>query len=145
FYDADRAAHRAVQQATRPAPPAAAEQPAEPPPARVDIQVVSPVTGQPEPALVVPVVEAPAAQPAAPQKVAVLDRPAAALPNPGRWAYVLFQLRQKMALIFIPVALLIAQKELLRVLPAEVQEWQFAANALGLVGLLGLFLGMPWI
>ncbi len=63
----------------------------------------------------------------------------------GRWAYVIFQLRQKMALLFIPIALLVLMKEAMRQLPAEWQEWQLAVNALGGAGLLCIFIGLPWI
>jgi Zn-dependent protease with chaperone function len=66
-------------------------------------------------------------------------------PFGGRWTYVLFQLRQKLALVFIPVLLLVVQKELFRLFPATWQYWQSAINSIGFVVLLGVFLGMPWL
>jgi STE24 endopeptidase len=63
----------------------------------------------------------------------------------GRWTYVLFQLRQKLALVSIPVLLLILQKELIRLFPAGWQNWQSAINGAGFVILFGVFLGMPWL
>ncbi len=61
----------------------------------------------------------------------------------GRWTYVLFHLRQKLALVSIPVLLLILQKELIRLFPATWQHWQSAINGAGFVILFGVFLGMP--
>jgi Zn-dependent protease with chaperone function len=63
----------------------------------------------------------------------------------GRWTYVAFQLRQKLALVFIPVLLLIAQKELIRLFPSAWQNWQGAINAVGFVILACVFVGMPWL
>jgi Zn-dependent protease with chaperone function len=62
-----------------------------------------------------------------------------------RWTYVLFQLRQKLALVFIPVLLLIAQKELYRLSPPTWQHWQTTINGAGFVVLVGVFLCMPWL
>jgi STE24 endopeptidase len=64
----------------------------------------------------------------------------------GRWAYVAFQLRQKLALVSIPVLLLIGAKEGIRLLPASWRnEGGMAVQAVGMVALLAAFLGMPWI
>jgi Zn-dependent protease with chaperone function len=64
------------------------------------------------------------------------------IPFDGRWSYVAFQLRQKLALVFIPVLLLIAQKELTRLIPPAWQQWQ-GWVVLGVVCLTGIFVGMP--
>lgn len=76
-----------------------------------------------------------------------LDRVrAAALPAFGsRASYVLFQLRQKMALVFLPVLLLLVQKELQRLFPEAWQDWQKAANFLGIGVVLIVFMALPWI
>jgi Zn-dependent protease with chaperone function len=67
---------------------------------------------------------------------------AQAVPFDGRWGYLAFQLRQKLALVFIPVLLLIVQKELLRLVPPNWQE-RSVITLLGLTGLAGVFVGMP--
>jgi Zn-dependent protease with chaperone function len=67
-------------------------------------------------------------------------------PFGGRWAYVAFQARQKLALVFIPILLLIVQKEAFRFVPQGWREsWQSAVNVAGLVTLLAVFTAMPWI
>jgi Zn-dependent protease with chaperone function len=63
----------------------------------------------------------------------------------SRWAYVTFQLRQKLALEFLPLLLLIGQKELNRLFPADWRDWQWAVNLGGLTAGLTVVLGMPWI
>ncbi|HEY7310362.1 MAG TPA: M48 family metallopeptidase [Gemmataceae bacterium] len=63
----------------------------------------------------------------------------------SRVSYVLFQLRQKMALVFLPVALLLAQKELPRFFPELSQDWQKSVNVLGIAAVLVVFAAMPWI
>jgi STE24 endopeptidase len=63
----------------------------------------------------------------------------------GRWTYVAFQLRQKLALVFVPVILLIAQKEFFRHFTPERQQWQQVINCVGFVILLGVFIAMPWL
>jgi Zn-dependent protease with chaperone function len=63
----------------------------------------------------------------------------------GRAAYVLFQFRQKLGLVFIPVLLLVFQKELYRGLPNAWREWPGAANAGGILALALVFVTMPWI
>jgi Zn-dependent protease with chaperone function len=65
-------------------------------------------------------------------------------PFSRRWPYAVFQVRQKMALVFLPVALMIGQKELFRLLPREWQEWQ-GGNLLGIAALLVVFLAMPFL
>lgn len=70
----------------------------------------------------------------------------AALPAFGsRGSYVLFQLRQKLALVFLPVLLLLVQKEVQRLFPKAWQDWQKAANFLGIALVLIVFAAMPWI
>jgi Zn-dependent protease with chaperone function len=63
----------------------------------------------------------------------------------SRLSYVAFQARQKLALVFLPVLLLIVQKELFRLIPAEWQEWQAAANYLCIGTLLIVVVAMPWM
>jgi Zn-dependent protease with chaperone function len=63
----------------------------------------------------------------------------------GRLAYVLFQFRQKLGLVFIPVLLLVFQKELYRAMPHRWREWPWAANAGGILALALVFVTMPWI
>jgi hypothetical protein len=51
-------------------------------------------------------------------------------PFGGRWAYVGFQLQQKLALVFIPIVLLVGRQELFRLLPeawagSAVASWRF--------------------
>jgi STE24 endopeptidase len=87
----------------------------------------------------------------------------AAEPHPGAWlelerartatpasfgsraSYVLFQLRQKLALVFLPVLLLLVQKELQRLFPEAWQDWQKAVNFLGIAAVLIVFTVLPWI
>jgi Zn-dependent protease with chaperone function len=66
-----------------------------------------------------------------------------AVPFNGRWGYVAFQLRQKLALVFLPVLLLIIQKELTRLVPQSWKEWNGLVYVIGLTGLAGVFIGMP--
>lgn len=72
-------------------------------------------------------------------------RPATAAPFGGRWAYVGFQLRQKLALVFIPVLLLIVQKEAMRLFPEAWHDWQGTLNLVGVAALLVVFVSMPLI
>src|SRR5262249_9608683 len=76
--------------------------------------------------------------------------PPAAPPNAahrhfgGRWAYVLFQMRQKLALVLIPVAILLIQKEIQRRLLGLWSDWQTAVNLGGSACVLLAFVAMPW-
>jgi STE24 endopeptidase len=63
----------------------------------------------------------------------------------GRLGYVVFQARQKLALVFLPVALLIAQEEFHRLFPQAGSRWRGLIDVLGILGLLAVFIGMPWI
>ena len=76
-----------------------------------------------------------------------LERPRRAAPPAfgSRLTYVLFQLRQKLALVFLPVFLLVAQKELIRLFPDQAQEWQSVINVAGIASVMLLFTAMPWI
>jgi Zn-dependent protease with chaperone function len=76
-----------------------------------------------------------------------LERPRRALPPVfgSRVAYVLFQLRQKLALVFLPVLLLLFQKELARWFPEAAQDWQGVINIAGIAAVLLVFTAMPWI
>jgi STE24 endopeptidase len=62
-------------------------------------------------------------------------------PFVGRREYVTFQLRQKLALEFLPILLLIGYKEVSRLFPAAWDEWPGLIN----LGGLAFVLGMPWI
>jgi Zn-dependent protease with chaperone function len=63
----------------------------------------------------------------------------------SRASYVLFQARQKLALVFLPVLLLIVHKELQRLFPPLGDEWEGAANVVGCALLLGVFVTLPWM
>jgi Zn-dependent protease with chaperone function len=64
----------------------------------------------------------------------------------SRGSYVLFQVRQKLALVFLPVALLLIQKELRRLFPQAWAGWQEGAvNIAGVGAVLAVFVCMPWI
>ena len=63
----------------------------------------------------------------------------------SRMAYVLFQLRQKLALAFLPALLLLMLKDLQRLFPAAWQEWQKSINFLGIGAVLLVFIALPWI
>lgn len=58
----------------------------------------------------------------------------------GRWNYVLFQLRQRLALVFLPVMLLVAKNELSRQFPGS---WQEVLSWLSIAGLAAVFVCMP--
>jgi Zn-dependent protease with chaperone function len=64
------------------------------------------------------------------------------IPFGGRLSYVVFQLRQRLALVFIPLSLLLALKEVRRHVHDSVAAWEF-----GIIGV-GVFIvgfGMPWL
>jgi Zn-dependent protease with chaperone function len=64
------------------------------------------------------------------------------IPFGGRPGYVVFQLRQRLALVFIPLSLLLALKEVRRHVHQSVAAWEF-----GIIGV-GVFIvgfGMPWL
>ncbi|HEY7329406.1 MAG TPA: M48 family metallopeptidase [Gemmataceae bacterium] len=73
------------------------------------------------------------------------NRPSAPAPFGSRASYVLFQLRQKLALVFLPVLLLLVQREIQRLFPENWQEWQKTVNFLGIASVLIVFAAMPWI
>ncbi len=76
-----------------------------------------------------------------------LERGRAGLPAAfgSRAAYVLFQLRQKLVLAFVPVVLLLVTKELQRLFPQAWQEWPKTVNLLGIAAVMLVFAAMPWI
>jgi STE24 endopeptidase len=118
FYDADRAAHRA---------------------AHLEAHPDTPPEGDPCPRLPAPLDLA-----ADPFAFTGLElRPPAAPSFGGRWAYVAFHLRQKLALVFIPVALLILLKELSELFADTWQQWQSVVNVAAFAALGGVFIGMP--
>jgi Zn-dependent protease with chaperone function len=63
----------------------------------------------------------------------------------SRLSYVAFQARQKLALIFLPVLLLIAQKELLRLFPSVTDDWEGTANYVCIGTLLVVVIIIPWL
>jgi STE24 endopeptidase len=60
----------------------------------------------------------------------------------GRLTYVLFQLRQTLALVFIPLSLLLAMKEVRRNFRDSSTGWEVVIDIVG-VGF--VFVGMPWL
>jgi Zn-dependent protease with chaperone function len=62
----------------------------------------------------------------------------------SRVSYVLFQARQKLALVFLPVVLLIAHKELHRLLPDDTRDWETAISIAGPVAVAAVFVTLPW-
>ena len=70
-------------------------------------------------------------------------RQVTASPFGGRWAYVGFQLRQKLAFVFVPVFLVVAMKEVERFLPEAATEWPMLMQALGMCVMGCVLLGWP--
>jgi Zn-dependent protease with chaperone function len=64
------------------------------------------------------------------------------VPFGSRLAYILFQLRQTLALVFIPLSLLLALKEVRRHLHDSMANWEIGINA---VGFAVVCIGMPWL
>jgi Zn-dependent protease with chaperone function len=73
------------------------------------------------------------------------ERPALPPAFGSRASFVVFLARQRLGLVSIPLFLLIVQKELLRRLPEDWQQWQPAVNGIGIAALVAVFLTMPWI
>ncbi|MFQ3592936.1 MAG: M48 family metallopeptidase, partial [Gemmataceae bacterium] len=69
----------------------------------------------------------------------------APVPFAGRWAYVLFQLRQKLALVFIPLLFWVVRQELVRLLPSEWANGQLGTYAITGLGLVAMLVAMPWL
>ena len=64
----------------------------------------------------------------------------------GRWSYVAFQARQKLALVFLPVLLLVAQQEISLQLDEKIQnQWAWQLSAVGVLGVLAVMLSLPWM
>jgi Zn-dependent protease with chaperone function len=64
----------------------------------------------------------------------------------GRWSYVAFQARQKLAMVFLPVLLLVVQQEISLQIPDSVQkEWAWTLSAVGVAAVLGVLLTLPWM
>jgi Zn-dependent protease with chaperone function len=63
----------------------------------------------------------------------------------SRAAYVGFHFRQNLALVFLPIFLLLTEKELRRQFPALNQQWQVPASILGVGIAMAVFMTMPWI
>jgi STE24 endopeptidase len=62
----------------------------------------------------------------------------------SRVSHVIFQARQKLALVFLPVVLLLAHKEVRRLFPDDSREWETAVNIAGPVALGVVFVTLPW-
>jgi Zn-dependent protease with chaperone function len=72
------------------------------------------------------------------------DRPDAPAPHwRERWSFVLFHLRQNLALLVAPLALLVIDKGLRRLFPAPTYEKQLLVASVAL--LVVVFVGLPWI
>lgn len=63
----------------------------------------------------------------------------------SRASYVIFQLRQRLALVFLPVVLMLAQKEVQRLFPNVWQDWQKTVYVLSIAAVLLAFVALPWI
>jgi STE24 endopeptidase len=64
----------------------------------------------------------------------------------GRWSYVAFQARQKLALVFLPVLLLVAQQEINLQIDEKFQnEWAWQLSSVAIVGVLAVMLSLPWM
>ncbi len=64
-------------------------------------------------------------------------------PFGGRWAYVGFQVRQKLAFVFVPVFLIIGLKEIERLLPEASNQWPLLMQTLGVGVMGGVLVGWP--
>ncbi len=77
-----------------------------------------------------------------------MPRPVFRLPDTlaTRWGYILFQARQKLALVCIPLGLLLVQKEMQRLIPEEAwRRWDWLLHSLGFLSVLAAFALMPWL
>ncbi len=63
----------------------------------------------------------------------------------GRWSYVLFKLRNNLVLVFVPLTLLLLQKELFRFFPDLISKWEAVLTVLGFAGGMAVLAFMPWI
>jgi Zn-dependent protease with chaperone function len=64
----------------------------------------------------------------------------------GRLSWVLFQARQKLALVFLPVLLLILLKEGMRLVPqATLREFGGTVNFFACLALMVIFITLPWM
>jgi STE24 endopeptidase len=64
----------------------------------------------------------------------------------GRWSYVAFQARQKLALVFLPVLLLVVEQEISLYIGEKLEnEWAWQLSAVGVVGVLAVMLFLPWM
>jgi STE24 endopeptidase len=76
---------------------------------------------------------------------AVCGASGAAVPYWSRGAYLLFHIRQNLALVFIPVLLLITVQGLPRLLPQIQEGGQIASVATTLIAAVTVFICMPWV
>jgi STE24 endopeptidase len=63
----------------------------------------------------------------------------------GRWSYVLFKFRNTLVMVFVPLLLLVGQKELFRFFPDLVREWGDLVAGLGVLMVLTVFASLPWV
>jgi Zn-dependent protease with chaperone function len=64
----------------------------------------------------------------------------------GRWSYVVFQARQKLALVFLPVMLLVVEQEInLRIDSDARGLWEWPLTALGAASVLAVLVMLPWM
>src|SRR5260370_14156646 len=64
----------------------------------------------------------------------------------SRRDYVLFHLRQTLAMLFLPVGLILALKEFTRLIPEEaLPQWERVFHVTGAPAVLAAFAPMPWI
>ena len=64
----------------------------------------------------------------------------------GRWSYVAFQARQKLALVFLPVLLLVVEQEISLSFGKTIpDEWAWQLSAAGVLGVTAVMLSLPWM
>jgi len=64
-------------------------------------------------------------------------------PFQGRWAYVGFQLRQKLAFVFVPVFLVVGLKEVERLVPQSATDWPILVQAISGCVMACVLVGWP--
>jgi Zn-dependent protease with chaperone function len=81
--------------------------------------------------------------------VSTLDPGGAAVVQPqpfgSRLGYIWFQLRQKLALVFLPVTLLLLQKEIDLRFSGVLADWPWLLQGVGIVMVIAMFVSIPWI
>lgn len=75
-----------------------------------------------------------------------LESPQVAVPPfGGRWSFVAFQLRQKLALVFLPVVLLVLKLEAFRLMPRSLAESATGVYGVAALGLLCVLVCLPLV